>query len=373
MEMSTEGDFREVAETAPFAFVIARLTDGVFRFVNQRFCDMLGLSRQELLGKPSVDFYDQPSDRKHLVELLMQDGHYYEQEVRLKNRSGQVFWVSASAHSGDYEGERVVFASLYDIDALKQTEIQLRDQTEKLAKSNKELEQFAYIASHDLQEPLRMVASYLQLLQQRYKGQYDQDADDFINFAVDGASRMQQMINDLLTFSRVTTRGKPLVDVSSEASLSHALENIKTNLEESQGKVTFGKLPMVSADPVQLTMLFQHILANAVKFRGEETPQIHVSARSAEGMQEFKITDNGIGIDPANFERIFGIFQKLHGRVDYPGTGIGLAVCQRIVARHGGRIWVESRPGEGSAFYFTLPMGQAAEAKTEQILQTEPA
>jgi PAS domain S-box-containing protein len=373
MEMSTEGDFRKVAETAPFAFVIARLTDGVFRFVNQRFCDMLGVAREDLLGRPSLDFYEQPADRKHLVDLLLQDGHYYEQEVRLKNKSGQVFWVSASAHSGEYEGEKVVFASLYDIDALKQTEMKLREQTEKLVKSNKELEQFAYIASHDLQEPLRMVASYLQLLQQRYMGQYDQDANDFINFAVDGASRMQQMINDLLTFSRVTTRGKPLADVSSEASFSHAMDNVKTNLDDSKGKVTTGKLPMVSADPVQLTMLFQNILSNAIKFRGEGDLQIHVSSRSADGMQEFQVSDNGIGIEPENFERVFGIFQKLHGRVDYPGTGIGLAVCQRIVARHGGRIWVESKPGEGATFYFTLPKAQAIDAKTEPVLQAEPA
>lgn len=372
--MSSEGDFRKVAEAAPFAVVIARLEDGIFRFVNERFCKMLGVSSGEILGRPSLDFYVNPQARKHLVDLLKKDGRYYEQEVQLKSVGGEVFWVSASAHSGEYEGEKVVFASLYDIDALKTTELQLREKTEKLTKSNKELEQFAYIASHDLQEPLRMVASYLQLLQQRYQSQLDQDANDFIHFAVDGASRMQQMINDLLVFSRVTTRGKEMVDVASKASLEHAIENLRTSIQESRAKITFSDLPIVNADPLQLTMLIQNVLGNAIKFRGEVPLEISVIAHPVDGMQEFCIQDNGIGIEPASFERIFGIFQKLHARTDYGGTGIGLAVSSRIAARHGGRIWVESQPGQGSKFFFTFPQAQAAGENTEQSrLEAEPA
>lgn len=372
--MSSEGEFRKLAETAPFAIVIARLNDGVFRFVNERFCRMLGVSKEDILGKPSLDFYARPEDRKALVELLSQDGHYYEQEVRLKNANGEVFWVSASAHSGEYEGEKVVFASLYDIDGLKQTEQQLRDKSEMLASSNKDLEQFAYIASHDLQEPLRMVASYLQLLQQRYQPQLDGDANDFINFAVDGAGRMQNMISDLLIFSRVQTRGKPAVDTSSETALANALENLRGSVQEANGKVSFKNLPMVSADPLQLTMLLQNVVGNAVKFRSDAAPEVTVAARSVDDKIEFCVSDNGIGIDAESFERIFAIFQKLHARGEYPGTGIGLAVARRIVARHGGAIWVESTPGQGSKFYFTLPRAQAAGAKVEQeSMQKETA
>ena len=238
----------------------------------------------------------------------------------------------------------------------KQAEIKLKLYSTELERSNQELQQFAYVASHDLQEPLRMVASYTQLLAKRYKGKLDTDADEFIAYAVDGATRMQVLINDLLTYSRVGTSGKDFKPTNSEAILKRTLDNLQKAVEESGAKVTYDTLPTVMADDMQLGQLFQNLVSNAIRFRSEEPPHIHVSAEQNEDKWVFSVHDNGIGIDPEFTERIFIIFQRLHKRREYPGTGIGLAVCKKIVERHGGRIWVESKPGKGSTFYFTIPL-----------------
>jgi light-regulated signal transduction histidine kinase (bacteriophytochrome) len=244
----------------------------------------------------------------------------------------------------------------------KRAEEELKQALTELARSNKELEQFAYVASHDLQEPLRMVASYVQLLARRYQGNLDADADEFITYAVDGASRMQRLINDLLAYSRVGTRGKPFEPTNCEAVLDQSLANLQMAIEENGAVVTHDLLPTVTADVTQLIQLFQNLIGNAVKFRGEESPRIHISASETFEVSKtskvwrFSVQDNGIGIDPEYHDRIFLIFQRLHTREEYPGTGIGLAVCKKIVERHGGRIWVESQSGKGSTFYFTIPM-----------------
>ena len=226
---------------------------------------------------------------------------------------------------------------------------------EELARSNAELEQFAYVASHDLQEPLRMVASFTQLLGRRYRGKLDQDADEFIGYAVDGANRMQHLINDLLAYSRVGTRSKPLAPTDCNAVFQQARDNLATAVEETSTVIYQDPLPMVLGDEVQLLQVFQNLIANAIKFRGAEPPQIQVTAARQGPEWVFAIQDNGIGIAPEHQERIFSIFQRLHQRSEYPGTGIGLAICKKIVERHGGRIWVESQPGKGSTFYFSLP------------------
>jgi light-regulated signal transduction histidine kinase (bacteriophytochrome) len=217
------------------------------------------------------------------------------------------------------------------------------------------LGQFAYIASHDLQEPLRMVASYTQLLSRRYKGKLDSDADEFISFAVDGASRMQRLIQDLLAYSRVGTKGKDLLDTSSEEALQQALINLRGAIEESGALVTHDPLPTVPADEMQLIQLFQNLVGNAIKYQGPGVPRVHISAiKNGKKKWIFSVKDNGLGIDPQYFEKIFGVFQRLHKREEFAGTGIGLAICKKIVERHGGSISVESQPGQGSTFRFAL-------------------
>jgi light-regulated signal transduction histidine kinase (bacteriophytochrome) len=244
-----------------------------------------------------------------------------------------------------------------ELDERRRTEQQLARYSQELTRSNAELEQFAYVASHDLQEPLRMVASFTQLLAKRYQGQLDQDADEFISYAVDGATRMQRLINDLLAYSRVGTRGKPLQLKDGNDVFRQARDNLTKAIEDSGALIFTDHLPTVKGDEMQLIQLFQNLMANAIKFHGPEPPQIQVSAAKNGREWVFAVKDNGIGIAPEHQERIFSIFQRLHQRSEYPGTGIGLAMCKKIVERHGGRIWVESQVGAGSTFYFTIPEG----------------
>jgi len=227
---------------------------------------------------------------------------------------------------------------------------------DELAWSNNELEQFAYLASHDLYEPLRTVSSYLRLLEKRYKGKLDEDADDFIRFAMDGTTHMRSLINDLLAYSRVGTRGNPFESVDCSDTLKRVLENLKVCVEETGATVTYESLPEVTADAIQLAQLFQNLISNSLKFHGDVPPEIHIGAEQKNGEWLFWERDNGIGIEHEHSDRIFLIFQRLHTRSEYPGTGIGLAICKKIVERHAGRIWVESEPGNGSTFYFTIPV-----------------
>jgi light-regulated signal transduction histidine kinase (bacteriophytochrome) len=249
----------------------------------------------------------------------------------------------------------LITAAIRDISVRKQAEVHLVAKVDELNRSNEELGQFAYIASHDLQEPLRMVASYTALLAKRYKGKLDGDADEFIAFAVDGASRMQRLIQDLLAYSRVGSKGTDLLSTSSAAALQQALENLRGAIEESGAVVTYDALPDVLADDMQLTQLFQNLVGNAIKYRRDGIPNVHVAAVQNGGKKwVFSVQDNGLGIESQYYERIFGMFQRLHKREEFAGTGIGLAICKKIVERHGGSISVESQPGHGSTFRFPL-------------------
>jgi signal transduction histidine kinase len=239
--------------------------------------------------------------------------------------------------------------------ALRKANEHMTRKAQELARSNAELEQFAYVASHDLQEPLRMVSSYTQLIVRRYGERLDSDGKEFMDFIVDGAARMKQLIEDLLAYSRVGTRGKELKATDCEVVLQKALTNLRATVEASSALVTHDPLPTIEADATQLVQLFQNLIGNAIKFRGTNAPCVHVSAKEQDDAWLFGVEDNGIGIDPQYSERIFMVFQRLHNKAEYPGTGIGLAICKKVVDRHGGRIWVESKSDCGSNFYFTLP------------------
>ncbi|HYP14462.1 MAG TPA: ATP-binding protein [Bryobacteraceae bacterium] len=235
-------------------------------------------------------------------------------------------------------------------------EARVQDRTRELSRSNDELRQFAYVASHDLQEPLRTVASYAQLLARRYRSKLDEDADEFIRYMVEGVTRMHTLLNDMLAYSRVTdTRDKVHAPVNLNAALQSAIMNLEASIRETGASVTHDQLPTISGDDVQLIQVFQNLIGNGIKYRSAEPPRIHVSASQNDSEWQIRVADNGIGIDAQYSDRIFGIFKRLHGR-ELPGTGMGLAICKRIVEHHGGRIWVESQPGQGSNFCFTLPL-----------------
>ncbi|QLD91195.1 GAF domain-containing protein [Natronomonas salina] len=236
-----------------------------------------------------------------------------------------------------------------------QYQTELEDTVEKLEESNERLEQFAYAASHDLQEPLRMVSSYLKLIESRYVDELDEEAEEFIDFAVDGAERMREMIEALLAYSRIETRGDPFEPVDLEDVVDDVLADLQLQIQETGAEITIESLPTVQGDRGQLRQVFQNLLDNAIEYSGEERPQVHVGADRTGKRWVVSVSDEGIGIDPENTEMVFEVFQRLHSREQYAGTGIGLALCERIVERHGGDIWVESTPGEGSTFYFTLP------------------
>jgi light-regulated signal transduction histidine kinase (bacteriophytochrome) len=243
----------------------------------------------------------------------------------------------------------------------------LARQSAELANAKAELDQFASVVSHDLQEPLRMITGYLHLLQSHYGDKLDGDANEFIAHAVDGAKRMQELINDLLTYSRLGTRGKPLEPIDCNDVLGAALFNLMIAIRESDARVTHDPLPTVRGDKVQLGQLFQNLLENAIKYRDTRPLEIHVGCERDGDVWRLFVRDNGIGINPEQHQRIFVIFQRLHTRQEYPGTGVGLAICKRVVERHGGKIWVQSEPGKGSTFYFTLPTTGAATVHDQNL------
>ena len=361
----SESRFRQTFELA--ASGISHVKDGRFIRVNKSLCEILGTSEKELLGK-TVKEVSHPDDRNvtDAERARIRTGEI--EQARFEKRyvrgdDGSVVWADiAIALVRDVFGTPLYEIAVFDdITERKQAEAALNAAHEELKRSNAELEQFAYVASHDLQEPLRMVASYTQLLGRRYDAKFDADGREFMSYIVDGATRMKQLIEDLLAYSRVGTKGQDFRPVAVEGALRKALFNLRVSIEEAGAVVTYDPLPTVVGDEAQVVQLLQNLIGNALKFRSASVPRIHVGITEGADESTFEVRDNGIGIEPQYYERIFMVFQRLHNKGEYPGTGIGLAICKKVVERHGGRIWVESRPppgpNQGSSFYFTLRRG----------------
>ena len=335
-------------------------TDLRVNSANRAFYRTFQVTPEQTEGQVLYDLgnrqWDIPALRELLEAILPENTSFDDFEVahRFPELGRRTMLLNArQVYHGEEEAAWILLA-IEDITARKQAEETVKRYTVELERSNQELEQFAYVASHDLQEPLRKIINFTQLLAQRYDGQLDEKADSFIGYIVDGAERMRTLINDLLTYSRVSTREKAFAPIDLETALDVALDGLSVAVEQSGARVTREPLPTLMADDGQMVQLFQNLIGNAIKFRSEAPPRVHVGAERRQDGWRFRVQDNGIGIDPEYAERIFVIFQRLHGRGEYAGTGIGLAVCKKIVERHDGRIWVESKAGEGATFYFTL-------------------
>jgi len=356
----SEARYRGLLEAAPDAMVVVN-QNGEIVLLNVQAEKQFGYYRHELVGQKVTNIIPEGFAERLVSDALRSTEDALAQqigtgiELNALRKDGTEFPIEIMLSPLESADGILITAAVRDITRRKIAEAQLVQKVEELKRSNEELEQFAAIASHDLQEPLRMVASYTQLLSRRYKGRLDADADEFIAYAVDGANRMQRLIQDLLTYSRVGTKGKEMSNISSETALQRALFNLSGAVGDSGALVTHDPLPAVMADEMQLVQLFQNLIGNAIKYQKPGVPEVHISAnRNSKMKWLFSVSDNGLGIDPQYFERIFGMFQRLHKREEFDGTGIGLAICKKIVERHGGNISVESQPGQGSTFYFAL-------------------
>ncbi len=365
----SESKFRTLAESTAAGIFMWR--DSKYVSVNAAMERITGYSRDELLR---MNFWElvHPEHQQMVRERGLARVHGERlpsrYEVKLLTKDGDVRWIDLTAAVTGPDN-KTVLGTAFDITERKRAEQQLREahaeleqrveqRTAELARSNKDLEDFAYVVSHDLQVPLRSVKGYCQVLKRRWEERLDEEANEFIDLAVGGAQRMEKLIRDLLRLSRVSTRAKPMQLAAVGEIVGEVLQNLAAAIDETGATVTHDKLPSVLADATQLGQVFQNLVENAIKFRGDQTPRIQISAQQQDGQWLFSVRDNGIGVAPDHAERIFQVFQRLHGQNEYPGTGIGLAICKRVIERHGGRIWLESKPGEGSVFHFTLPIAK---------------
>lgn len=371
-----EQKFRSLLEAAPDSMVMCQ-EDGKIVLVNSRTELLFGYTRSDLLGQnirmlvPDWEFNTIPAPDEDFNNAPAQSwaANY---ELSATRRDGFVFPVEISFSPLQTDEGVLITSAIRDISERKKAEQQIhelnahlearvRERTEELLRSNDELAQFAYVASHDLQEPLRTVSIYSQMLARRYKGSLDQNADTYIGFITESAGRMENLIHDLLDFSKLDARGMDFFTLTScETALTEAITNLRTRIEDSQAKIICKPLPQVMGDSVQLTRLFQNLLINSIKYRSEAPPHVEVWAEPQGDHWLVSVKDNGIGIEAQYAEKVFGIFKRLHHRSTHPGNGMGLAICKKIVACHGGRIWVESEPGQGATFRFTLPKHEFA-------------
>lgn len=373
--------YRVIFEGSSVGIITADYETKKIGHVNPATCRMLGYTLAELTHMNITDLHPAESAQQTLAsfEALVRGEISLARAIPCRRKDGGIFYADISNAQIIAHNKKWIVGFFTDVTERKRFEDQLRKnnlrldelvqaRTAELDRSNKELEQFAYVASHDLQEPLRMVSSYLQLLARRYQGKLDKNADEFIGYAVDGAKRMQKMISDLLQFSRIGKQGYAIEKVDCAMALQQALSNLKLTIQEHGAVIVHGPLPVINIDQARITQLFQNLIDNAIKYHGQAAPRIQISAvwKNAAGQEAppggpqggewiFSFQDNGIGIDPAFYDRVFVIFQRLHPPGKYPGTGIGLATCKKIVDQYKGRIWVESQPNQGSTFYFSIP------------------
>lgn len=352
------------ATRSSFIVTDCRQGDDPIVYANQAFYDLTGYSRDEVIGRNCRFLQGKGTSKLALRKIRQALQARQHIQIRLKNyrKDGLPFWndliVSPVVNA---DGVLTHFVG-FQLDVTDQVMFQerLQQSSNRLAQSNRELEQFTYAASHDLQEPLRMVSSYLQLIKERYSGELDDDADVFIGFATEGAERMQDLVNDLLSLSRVRTTGRVFKPEDMNQILALVLTNMQLAAKESGADIQVDPLPTLPVDRTQMLQLFQNLISNALKYRrADKPPVITVSVKRQSGSYVFSVKDNGIGIDPAYHDRIFGMFQRLHSRREYPGTGVGLAICSKIVERHGGALWVESSTDKGATFFIKLPISQS--------------
>jgi PAS domain S-box-containing protein len=337
---------------------------GSFSSANPAMATICGYASPEelirLVSDVGLQLCVNPQDWTEFKRQIETQGRIEQFEGRIRPKRGTITWISINAHVVRDDSGNVLYyeGMVSDISERKWAEEQLAQKTAELARSNADLQQFASVASHDLQEPLRIVSSYAQLFEQRYKAHVDEKGQKWIFYMADASKRMQRLIEDLLAYSRVGSKGKEPSRTDSQKCLQDALANLKLAIERNEAAVTYDPLPAVMADTLQLTQLFQNLIGNALKYRDDASPTVHIAGEREGKHWRFSVRDNGIGIDSKFHERIFGLFQRLHERGKYEGTGIGLAICKKIVERHGGRIWIESEQGKGATFHFTLPLAE---------------
>jgi len=349
------------ASRNPLIITDNSLPDNPIIYSNQAFIDLCGYDMSEVIGKNCRFLQGDDSDQQVIKKLrdAVKKGEFARVTLKNYKKDGTAFWNDlVMSPIKNQKGETTHFVGMQlDVTSRIEAEQNLLAKSEQLEKSNQELEQFTYATSHDLQEPLRMVNSYLQLINKRYGDSLDEDATTFLGFATEGAERMQDLINDLLILSRVSNDQSRFHEVNMASIVERAISNLKMSIYESHAKIDIGKLPNMRVDPIQITQLFQNLIGNGIKYCQKGTSShIKITAEKLSNEYVFSVSDNGIGIAENHFNRIFTIFQRLHTRSEYPGTGVGLSICSKIVNRHGGKIWVESELGKGSTFLFSIPI-----------------
>lgn len=353
----SEEKFNKAFAASPAGILITRLSDQKYIDVNNAMVEMMGIPKEEFIGRTSVEMgiIMEPEVRQKALEQINNYGYFKNLEMDIKHKSGRAVHILISAYTVLIHGEKHAINVVYDITEKKQAEDQLKKRTEELAISNQDLEQFAYIASHDLQEPLRMVTSFLQLLEKHLDKKLDKDGKEYMAFAVDGSRRMKSMIEDLLSYSRIMSRKIELEKVDLNELLEDALQDLREKIKDTNAKIVCKKLPSLTIDKIKFTRLFLNLIGNAIKFsRTGVTPTVEIAYNERGDEYLFWVKDNGIGINKDYEEKIFMLFQRLNPIGQYEGTGIGLAECKKIVEMHGGKIWVESEMEKGSVFYFTI-------------------